>query len=132
MEVPPNAHINLLGNGWDCDDGFRQGSDRCERMSEAEQLQQAAQRQRLLDLLETRQTAGGGCIESSDGSHVSCGGAQNALGSVSPGLRRFNLSAAQRFTQAQVARDIVEDRMTAEQVAQAQRRARAWTPTPAP
>ena len=74
VEVPPNAHIDVFGSGWDCDDGFRQASDRCERMSEAEQSQQAAQQQRFLDLLASSQTKDGGCITSPDGSYVACGG----------------------------------------------------------
>ena len=48
----------------------------------------------------------------------------------------FNLAAAQQAGEERdgtvVLRDAVADRMTAEQVAEAQRRAREWTPLPEP
>ena len=43
-------------------------------------------------------------------------------------LAAAQLSAAGRFTYAQ-ARDVVAEEMTAEQVAEAERRAREWKPT---
>jgi hypothetical protein len=42
----------------------------------------------------------------------------------------FNLAAAQRFRQAEINRDFLAERMTREQIAEAQKLAREWKAKP--
>lgn len=58
FEVPENAHINIMGNDWECDRGYRRSGNKCRPMSDAEVKKQQELEQAILKQIQERRSRG--------------------------------------------------------------------------
>jgi len=58
FEVPENAHINILGNDWECNRGYRRSGNECRPMTDAEVKKQKELEQAILKQIQERRSRG--------------------------------------------------------------------------